>query len=282
MNIGIVGLGLIGGSLAKALKLSGKHKIYGFDADGSTLEFAIMTQAVDSSLTDERLSECDFVIIALYPQATIEYIESKAQFFKKSAIVVDCCGVKGRVCHACYKLALENGFNFIGGHPMAGTQYSGFKFSKENLFRNAKMILVPASGEDISLLERTKTVFMDAGFSGISIATPEKHDKIIAYTSQLAHVVSNAYVKSPSAQIHKGFSAGSYKDLTRVARLNETMWTELFLDNADNLANEIDFLISSLQKYSNAIKAHDFKSLETLLREGRECKERAESGKESV
>lgn len=280
MNIGIVGLGLIGGSMARALIRSGKHKIYAFDADGSTLEFAIMTQAVDGSLTDEKLSECDFVIIALYPRATIDYIKAKAGLIKKGAIVVDCCGVKRKVCPACFRLALDNGFHFIGGHPMAGTQFSGFKYSKENMFKNARMIFVPRSGEDISLLECAKGVFMDAGFSGISITTPEKHDEIIAYTSQLAHVVSNAYVKSPNAQVHKGFSAGSYKDLTRVARLNEAMWAELFLDNAQNLAKEIDFLISSLQEYSNAIKDNDFETLKELLRQGRECKEKAESNRE--
>lgn len=159
---------------------------------------------------------------------------------------------------------------------MAGTQFSGFKYAREDLFDNAGMILVPNGDEDIAYLEEVKKALTYAGFSHITITTADMHDKMIAYTSQLAHVVSNAYVKSPNAQVHRGFSAGSFKDLTRVAKLNEVMWVELFLDNADALSLEIDFLIHSLEQYSEAIKSGDRDKLTGLLREGRILKEKEE------
>lgn len=275
MTVGIVGLGLIGGSLAKALKLNSSHKILAFDTNAVTLDYAALSSTVDGVLTEKNLCECEYVFIAINPKAAVEYLEQNADKFSKGSIVMDCCGTKRAVCAAGFELAQRHGFTFIGGHPMAGTQYSGFKYSRDNLFKNASMILVAKHAEDISVLERAKSILCEAGFG--SVTSAEKHDEIIAYTSQLAHVVSNAYVKSPGAQVHKGFSAGSYKDLTRVARLNEKMWTELFIENGENLANEIDFLIGSLTEYSEAIKARDNERLCALLKDGREKKERAEA-----
>ncbi|HZJ78394.1 MAG TPA: prephenate dehydrogenase [Clostridia bacterium] len=277
MNVGIVGLGLIGGSFAKAIKKNTTHKIFAFDKDISTLKFAKMIGAIDGELSSDTLPLCDFVIIALYPEATRDYIKNNARLIKKNAIVVDCCGVKRSVCDFCFEVANQSGFNFIGGHPMAGTQNSGFKHSRGTLFKNAYMILVPKQGEDIALLEKAKKLFVELGFSRITITSAARHDQIIAYTSQLAHIVSNGYVKSPNALVHKGFSAGSYKDLTRVARLNKSMWTQLLIENSDNLSSEIDSLINELEKCSAAIKAKDADSLNKLLSEGVECKEKAES-----
>lgn len=274
MLIGVVGLGLIGGSLAKAIKYNTKNTVLGYDIDLNVLLKAKLLGAVDGELTEEKIPECDMIITGLYPQSTKDFINANAAKFKKGAIVVDTCGVKGYVCEDMWKTAKENGFVFIGAHPMAGLHYSGFEHSQVTLFNNASMVLVPSKDVNINDLEKVKKLFLSIGFTDIQLTTPEKHDKLIAFTSQLAHVVSNAYVKSPTAKEHKGFSAGSYKDLTRVAKLNETMWTELFLENDEYLIKEIDGIIENLQQYSAALKARDEKTLRQLLKDGRECKER--------
>ncbi|MDO4846543.1 MAG: prephenate dehydrogenase [Clostridiaceae bacterium] len=274
MIIGIIGLGLIGGSFAKAIKYNTDSTVLGYDKDAGVLLRSKLLGAVDDDLTQDRIGDCDIVITAIYPEATKQYITENADKFKKGALVLDTCGVKGYVCEDMWKLAKENGFKFIGAHPMAGRHLSGFDYSLVNLFENASMILIPDGEADINDLETLKKLFCDIGFTNIQFSTPEEHDRIIAFTSQLAHVVSNAYVKSPNAKVHAGFSAGSYKDLTRVAKLNEEMWTELFLENADNLTEEIDYIIENLKQYSDAIKARDADTLRQLLREGRECKER--------
>lgn len=274
MLIGVTGLGLIGGSLAKAIKYSTDNTVLGYDIDRNVLLKAKLLGAIDDELTKEKIPECDIIITGLYPETTKEFIRENAKLFKKGAIVVDTCGVKKYVCEDMWKLAKANGFVFVGAHPMAGLHYSGFEHSKVTLFNNASMIIVPSSDNDIRDLEKVKKLFLSIGFTNIQLTSPEEHDKIIAFTSQLAHVVSNAYVKSPTAKLHQGFSAGSYKDLTRVAKLNETMWTELFLENRENLINEIDTIIKNLKEYSNALKNGDEATLKALLKDGRECKER--------
>ena len=274
MRIGIVGLGLIGGSLAKALKYNTEHEVLGTDIDRGVLLKAKLLGAVDDELLPEQLSSCDLVITALYPQDTLDYITQHAQSFKKGAIVMDCCGVKRVICETLWQCAKENGFLFYGAHPMAGLHFSGFAYSDVHMFSNASMILLPPDNADINDLANLKHLFLSIGFTNIQISTPEEHDRIIAYTSQLAHVVSNAYVKSPQAQVHTGFSAGSYKDLTRVAKLNADMWTELFLDNVDNLTEELDGLIENLQQYSRALHEKDAKTLHALLKAGSDRKEK--------
>ena len=271
MEIGIVGLGLIGGSLAKAISQNTDNIVYGTDLSDQVVKKAVLINAIEQPLTDELLPQCDIVIVALYPQATIDYVKSHADLFAPDSIVIDCGGVKGIVCDALIPLAEEHGFLFVGGHPMAGLEHSGFTYAKKTLFNNASMVFTPTRGP-IESMSRLKDLFTAIGFTNIQIATPEEHDKKIAFTSQLAHVVSNAYIKSPTAMEHMGFSAGSYKDLTRVAKLNEHMWTELFLETPENLTNEIDMLIDNLKKYSDAIKAKDSETLCDLLRDGREKK----------
>lgn len=275
MTIGIVGLGLIGGSLAKAFKFSEKATVLGFDKNPSVTGIAEMSEFIDGNL-ENRLPSCDFIFISVDANSTVEFLSKNASKIKKDSIVVDCCGVKTAVCEPCFKIAKENGFIFVGGHPMAGTQFSGLKHSKHDMFYGANMVLVPDKDCDVQIVAKIKEVLTLAGFSSVSVTTAEKHDEIIAFTSQLAHVVSNAYVKSPNASIHKGFSAGSYKDLTRVAWLNESMWATLFLQNKENICFEIEHLIEELKKYDNAIKTNDYDTLKALLKEGRECKERCD------
>ena len=276
MKIGVVGLGLIGGSLAKSAKKNTDFKVYGYDLNKDVIKNAISENSIDGELTQKRLQSCDYVFIPLYPEAVIEYVENNASFFKEGAVVIDCAGVKRCVCDKCFEIAENNNFSFVGGHPMAGTQYSGFENSKDTMFYNAPFVLTPKENEDILTLANAREVIMKLGFGRVSVMTPKKHDKLIAFTSQLAHIVSNAYVKSPSALERKGISAGSYKDLTRVAYLNEDMWTELFIENKENLIFELDFIISELQRYSDAIKNDDADRLKRLLREGKEMKLRAD------
>ena len=271
-KIGVIGLGLIGASLCKALGAKG-HETAGTDTDEHVLKYALLTGTVRKELTDEALSECDFLFLAVYPGAAVEILKEKAHLIRKETIVCDLCGVKQAVCEPCFRLAEEYGFTFVGGHPMAGKQFSGIKYADGNLFLDATMILVPRKEEDLFLVSRLSDLLREAGFRSVTITTPEKHDRMIAFTSQLAHVVSNAYIKSPTASEHLSFSAGSYRDLTRVAKLNETMWTELFLDNAEHLGFELDCLRCSLQEYRDAIAAGDAQTLHRLLREGRERKE---------
>jgi len=272
MVIGIVGLGLIGGSFAKALKSNTNHKVLGYDISQKAILESKLYNAIDGEIDENTVTECDIIFVALYPQATSDFIKMFADKFKKSCIIVDCGGIKRKICEECFKIAKDSGFTFIGGHPMAGRQYSGFKYAKDNLYKNAIMIITPPSDVKLEQLASVQKVLKEVGFSNIQITTPEEHDRIIAFTSQLAHVVSNAYVKSPNAAVHKGFSAGSYNDLTRVARLNENMWTELFLENSDNLIFEIDTLIANLKEYSDALKEKDSDKLKALLKDGSDRK----------
>ncbi len=273
MTVGIIGLGLIGGSLAKAFRRTAGITVLGWDTDNSIVEFAEIAQAIHGPLTDDRLKELDLLLLATYPEAVLEHMERLAPLLSKDTLVIDCAGTKEKVCQGVFPLAQQYGFQFLGGHPMAGTQYSGFKYSRADLFDGAPMVIVPPNFDDIRLLDRAKKLLEPVGFGHISITTAQDHDQRIAFTSQMAHVVSNAYIKSPTARHHEGFSAGSYRDLTRVAWLNASMWAELFLENRDNLLFELDTLLGNLAHYRKALEAGDFETLRQLLDEGRKIKE---------
>ena len=272
MTVGIVGLGLIGGSFAKAYHAAG-HTVLAFDIDRSTYDFAVLSGTVNGPLTDETLSTCDLILIAVIPSAAVDYLKHHAAHIGPKPVVIDCCGTKRVVCAACFPLAKVHGFTYLGGHPMAGTHNSGFKYATPTMFHNAPMVLVPENHNDIQLLSRVKDLLAPAGFSRFSITTAEQHDEMIAFTSQLAHVVSNAYIKSPTAGLHKGFSAGSYKDMTRVAWLAPRMWAELFLENKEYLMAELNTLIDNLRQYQDAMERNDLPGLVQLLDEGRRRKE---------
>ena len=272
MTVGILGLGLIGGSLARAYHDAG-HRVLGCDRDASTVQFAQMAHAVDAPLTEENIGSCELLLLAVCPQAAADYLEAMGDKIAKTAVVVDCCGIKRKICEAGFRLAERHGWLYVGGHPMAGTHFSGFKYSRADLFKGAPMVLVPPVFDDIRLLERVKALLAPPQFGQFSVTTAEKHDRMIAFTSQLAHVVSNAYIKSPTAGAHRGFSAGSYKDLTRVAWLNAPMWTELFLDNRDFLLAELDTLMENLQVYRDALANGDAAALCTALEAGKRRKE---------
>ena len=267
-NVGIVGLGLIGGSLAKTIKLHTPYTVYGTDKNADTMRRAFLMEAIDGELTAETLPQCDVVLICLYPQGIIDYVTAHAADFKPDSLVIDCGGVKQVICDALFPVSQRYAWHFIGGHPMAGVERWGFDSSFGMLFNNASMILTPDGGTDIALLHEIKQMFLSIGFGSITVVSPEQHDRIIAYTSQLAHVVASAYIKSPTALEHTGMSAGSYRDMTRVASLNSNMWSELFLENGDNLLNEIDNIINNLTEYRDAIASNDRAKLEALLEDG--------------
>ncbi len=268
-RVGIVGLGLIGGSFAKALHAGGTE-VYAYNRTHSTLELA-MIDTVDGELDDTTIGSCELIILAGYPASSVEWLENKAELISPGAIVIDAVGVKRNVCTCCQGISAGHGWTFVGCHPMAGMQFSGYAHATADLYKGAPMVVVPPEMDDISrviILERIEHLLAPCGFGSYTLSTAEHHDQVIAFTSQLAHVVSNAYVKSPMARVHEGFSAGSYKDLTRVARLNPDMWTELFLENADYLSNEIATLINNLSQYKEALDERDETRLHDLLAEG--------------
>ncbi len=275
MNVGILGLGLIGGSLARAYALSG-HTVYAAQRDQTMLSFAMLSGAVHGILNTETISQCELILLAIYPDGCASWLEDHGHLISSDALVIDCCGIKEEVCLRCFPVAEKYGFTFVGGHPMAGSQFSGFKYSRADLFDGAPMVLVPPVFDNIQLLDRVKTALKPCNFGFFSVTTASEHDKMIAFTSQMPHLLSNAFIKSPTALNHRGFSAGSYKDLTRVAWLNSRMWAELFLENKENLLFELDHYLDSLKAYRDALTNDDEEMLTALLEEGKLRKEQVD------
>ena len=281
LTVGVVGLGLIGGSMARTYAAA-THTVYATDKSSTTLSLAMRDGVVAGELDQMTVARCDLLLLAVYPKAAIEALTALSPFIKKGAVVIDLCGTKRDVCKACFAIAKDKAFDFIGGHPMAGTQFSGYQNSRAGLFEKAPMVLVMPENATEALRCRVKELLSPVGFGSFAETSAEAHDRVIAFTSQLAHVVSNAYVKSPQAQQHHGFSAGSYRDLTRVAWLNEKMWCELFLENRDFLAEEIDHIITALSAYKKALSENDATTLEALLKEGRLAKEAADKNGDEI
>lgn len=272
MKILIVGLGLIGASLAKAVKQKTGHTIIGQDTNSETLLMAKLLGAIDEEMTADNTKDTDIIFLAIRPLSAIKWLEENAEKISKKTTVVDLCGVKRNITSKMSEISIKHGFNYIGGHPMAGKERGGFKNSSPDLFAGASMILTPDGETRPETLEILAKLFDDVGFAKVVYSTPDEHDKIIAYTSQLAHIVSSAYIKSPEAQRQRGFSAGSFRDMTRVAYLDEDMWTELLLQNDDYLTDELNLFIENLEKYKKALEKRDGTMLRSLLKEGRERK----------
>ncbi len=274
--IGIVGLGLIGGSFARAYRKAGVS-VLAYDPNTETMDAAYV-DTISGELNDTTVASCDLIILATYPNACLDWLETHASAIAAAQsednpgpVVIDTAGVKKAICERAFALAQEHRFSFVGAHPMAGTENSGFAFARSDLFYGAPMVLVPpvcSDSERLELLDRVHMLLAPVGFGQFSVTTPEVHDRVIGYTSQLCHIVSNAFIKSPTAFEHHGFSAGSYRDLTRVAHLNAPMWAELMLDNRENLAQELDVLIASLGAYREALRAGNHDYLQQLLADG--------------
>lgn len=273
--VGVIGLGLIGGSMAKAVKSNTDCIIYGMDADENVLAAAVSEGVITAGL-EEHFDEIDMLLVALYPTDVVDIILGIAPRLKKGCIVIDCTGVKKIICTGLSEQLADMGLFFIGGHPMAGKEVSGYTNADADLYRGASMILCTDEHTDEQALKLADDFFKKLGFGRVVHTTYEEHDSVIAYTSQLAHIVSSAYIKSPTLEKRYGFSAGSFKDMTRVAKLNENMWADLFLANEDAIVSEIDSLINHLMEYENAIEGHKREKLVALLRDGRIRKEEDE------
>ena len=265
----IVGLGLIGGSIAKALSAFTPHHVIGMDRDPEVLDQAIACGAIERIGYAEDLPFVDVLWLCLYPNDAVDFVRSYGDRVSNDCIITDTCGIKNAICPQMIALSKRFQFHFVGGHPMAGKERNGFDVSEATLFRQASYLLVPCEAPQWAA-DTMADLAKQIGFAEVVWTTPEHHDEMIAYTSQLAHVVSSAYIKSELSPKFKGFSAGSFHDMTRVAKLNETMWTELFLQNKDYLAEEIDGLIARLQSYSDVIQKGDAKTLQEMLKDGKQ------------
>lgn len=275
MKICIVGLGLIGGSFAKALTHYTDASVVGMDKDGTPLTLALDEKSIRYVATDEDLANADVIILAIPPTAIIHFLRDNSAKFGKNTLVVDICGIKRDIMDAYHGYLQPKGIAFAGMHPMAGREVYGYEHALVDLFEGASLIIVKDKAVDYSktCLADFEACIKKTGFRRIVYSTAERHDEIIAYTSQLAHIVSSSYIKSPSAYLESGYSAGSFRDLTRVAKLDENTWSDLFLRNADNLINEIDEIEKHLQEYRLALSEKNEEKLKELLRDGRQRKE---------
>ena len=255
MTIGIRGLGLIGGSFEKAFLRTGHCVLNLKDAPA------------------EKIGSCQLVIVCLPPLLVAPWIMEHADDFAEDALITDAAGVKGVVCAALAECAKAAKWTYVGGHPMAGKERSGYANATADLFRNASMIFTPYGWTDASAVERLKEIFSEIGFSRFVVTDPARHDEMIAYTSQLAHVVSSAYVMDALSKSHRGFSAGSFQDMTRVATVDPDIWTDLFLSNKTALDDVLTRLIDRLSTYRDAIRAEDATALRSMLADGRTAKE---------
>lgn len=273
MQIAVVGLGLIGGSFCKSIKKYTTHTCWGLDEDEFVLQQAAMEGAIDGVITAQQLGQADLTIVCLHPQTAIDFLLKHKEQFRPGSIVMDTCGVKQAIVDAVEQPLADRGVYFLGAHPMAGREFSGYDYALADLYQGASFIMTPGAGLPQAVLAMAEELAKTLGFAQVVRTTPEMHDQTIAFTSQLAHVVSNAYIKSPTLQNESGFSAGSFLDLTRVAKLNEKMWTELFLMNKDALLFELNNIIDHLAEYRQALAQGDRRTLQQLLKEGRLLKE---------
>lgn len=269
----IVGLGLIGGSLAKAFQKYSECEVYGLDRDEDVLREALSCGAIDRIAGDGDIHSADLLYLCLYPQADIDFVTEHLSCIRPGCVVTDTCGIKAEICRRLPVLAQERGFFFVGGHPMAGKEQNGFAASDADLFLGASYLIVPC-GAPQRAVDLLKATAVELGFGGTVVTTPEHHDRMIAFTSQLPHVLACAYVMSPRCPEHRGFSAGSYRDVSRVANINETLWAELFIDNKQPLTQELDLLIQHITEMKDAVAQGDTETLRSLLRKGRLVKER--------
>lgn len=276
MTIGIVGLGLIGGSMALTWSEATEHTLLGADSNPITLAAAVEKGAIVRECGADDWRTLDVLVLALAPHTAIEFLKEHVALLRPGAVVTDVCGVKAAVVDACDPLCAAHGVRFVGGHPMAGREKNGFSHADTKLFRGASYIVTPREGQtDPKAVALLRELALQLGCARVTITTPETHDRMIAFTSQVPHVLAGAYVQSPCCQHHIGYSAGSYRDVSRVATIDERLWSELFLLNRPALCAELDQLIDSLQQYRAALQDSDETRLRRLIRAGRECKENA-------
>ena len=253
MNVAVIGRGLIGGSLEKASLRAG-HSAEVFRGRGLVPD----------------LSRFDIVFVAVPPAAVAPVVDAMASggSLKDGAVVVDIAGVKTAVCGALAKYARERRWHFVGGHPMAGKEKIGYENSSEDLFDGASMILTPFDSLDGAVVKSLDGFFRSLGFARVVVTDVRRHDEMIAFTSQLCHLISSAYVREPLALGHAGFSAGSFRDMVRVGAPDPDTWTDLFLMNAGPLVDVLDRYIARLADFRDAIASGDRERLHRSLEEG--------------
>ncbi len=277
MKIGIIGLGLIGGSFAKSILKKTDNEVYGYDISEDTMLKGELLHSFTSRLSADNVGELDLLMISLYPRAVEEYLDKYGNLLKEGTIIMDCAGNKKNIVKVFEEASKKYPkLKFIACHPMAGREFSGIRYSTSNMFENASVLLCPVKAE-IEDIASIKNLLLSLGFLKVIITKADLHDRVIAYTSQLCHLISSSYIKSPTALLHSGFSAGSYKDMTRISKLNSNMWTELMVDNKENLLFELDEMISHLQEYREAISKGDEVELKRLFDEGNEQKDKVDS-----
>lgn len=269
----IVGLGLIGGSIAKSLKLHTGHEILGLDTNEDAMLDAFSMGVIDAKASVMDIGDADIIYLSVYPDSAVAFMKAHADKLKQGCIVTDACGIKGYICEELETLAQKTGFQFVAGHPMAGKEKSGFTYSDPSIFYGASYIIVPGSASDEAVNE-IAGLAEAMGFGKVVKTTAENHDKMIAFTSQVPHVLACAYVLSPQCNGHKGFSAGSYRDVSRVADINAPLWSKLFLENKTHLVEELDTLLMNLQQIKEAINNEDSPGLNDILSRAAEIKRR--------
>ena len=273
-KIAVIGLGIMGGSIAKALKKSDKYYVIGYNRTEEITKRALSDGAIDEIWDGASPLDADITVLAVNPNVTFKLFETLPSLLKKGSILTDICGVKAEVVKTGEEVCKGKGIFFIGGHPMAGRERSGYDYSTEDLFFNRSYIFTETSNTDKEALNKLSAMALDIGCSDVTITSPEYHDKMIAYTSQIPHILAGAYMNSPTSATHKGYSAGSYHDVSRVASVDENLWSQLFLSNKDNLLYEIDILIRNLQDYKEAVARNDESRLSGIIKTGRILKER--------
>ena len=264
-HIVIIGLGLIGGSLAKALRGFEDFDLIGVDVSQPTLRYALEQEIVDRAEEDpvRALSEGDLVFLCLHPQGIVDFMAQHRNHFKPGAMVTDVCGVKSAILEGAK--VLPSSVSFVGGHPMAGTEFSGIQHALVNMFQGAHYILTPneqSSPEHLALMER---VARHIGCANVVQTTPEQHDAIIAYTSQMMHIIAVAVCDDPSLFQYQGFEGDSFRSCTRVAALDVPLWTQLFSMNAPALCRALEQLEDHIHQYRLTIQSGDRESLAARL-----------------
>lgn len=272
MKVLICGLGLIGASLAKTLKKKTTHTVLGWNRTPSVTEKALRDGVIDrTGDIDELMSDADITFVNFYPDAIVPFILEHKNSFKKDSIVTDSCGIKTKICKELEHEKLN--FYYVGAHPMAGREVGGYDNSQDTLFDKASFIVTPYENTPRNKVDALVGLAQDMKFARTVVTTPEHHDEMIAFTSQIAHVLACSYVLSPLAPMHPGYSAGSYRDVSRVARINAEMWSDLFIDNKDALVREVDDLVSNLMKFKYNIINEDRQALCDLMNKANSIKE---------
>ncbi len=272
MKVLICGLGLIGASLAKTLKKNTTHTVLGWNRTPSVTEKALRDGVIDrTGDIDELMSDADITFVNFYPDAIVPFILEHKNSFKKDSIVSDSCGIKTKICKELEHEKLN--FYYVGAHPMAGREVGGYDNSQDTLFDKASFIVTPYENTPRNKVDALVGLAQDMKFARTVVTTPEHHDEMIAFTSQIAHVLACSYVLSPLAPMHPGYSAGSYRDVSRVARINAEMWSDLFIDNKDALVREVDDLVSNLMKFKYNIINEDRQALCDLMNKANSIKE---------